>query len=86
MAANGEFPSPTRAELVGPSSTPLLHRYAAADSRWYVCQVCGNTFENRWALMGHMNAHRKPPPVVRCIRLFGVDISVVDADPDGVAE
>ena len=36
--------------------------------------------------MGHMNAHRKPPPVVRCIRLFGVDISVVDADPDGVAE
>jgi hypothetical protein len=77
MAAAGKVPSPNHTELPRP-------RYAE-DSIWYVCQVCGNKFENRYALMGHMNTHRKPPPVVRCIRLFGVDI-IVEVGPDGVAE
>jgi hypothetical protein len=36
--------------------------------------------------MGHMNAHRKPPPGVRYIRLFGVDIIIIEDDPDEVAE
>jgi hypothetical protein len=36
--------------------------------------------------MEHMIAHRKPPPIVRSIRLFGVDISVIEAGPNGAAE
>ena len=77
MDADGkQYPSPSHAELL----------YSSADLRWYVCQVCGNTFDNRYALMGHMNAHRKQqqqPVVRRCIRLFGVDIVVVEAGAEG---
>jgi hypothetical protein len=84
MAAPRKFPSPTHEELEIPCSPRPL--YAPQGSKWYVCQVCGNTFDGRYALMGHMNAHRKTQPVVRCIRLFGVNIVVVEAGPEGVAE
>jgi hypothetical protein len=88
MAGTGRFTSPTSGDLARPRSAALLDRIAVVvnDSRWYACQVCGNMFENRYALMGHMNAHRKPPPGVRYIRLFGVDIIVIEDDPDEVAE
>jgi hypothetical protein len=50
---------------------------AAKVSMWYMCEVCGNRYETRLALCRHyVNAHLKTP-VIRCIRLFGTKIYIV---------